>query len=326
MKKLAGVLLAAALSPLAQAENIVALRSSFDLISFDSATPGKVTGRVSLKGFHQYFVPITLDYRPSATGGKLYIIAASLETEQKCRLYTVTTATGAVTAVGEDPFTCATVPTDMDYDPRADAFRVVSGTGNYRVYMNGTASSPDTDVTYASAAGTPDIIGLAYSDNVSPAPGTRTLYAIDSTSDSLVTIGDANDAGSSAATGVVNVIGALGVQFNPVNLPDEDNETASGQGIAAILDVSGATSTAYMFRYKTTAPQRGELYTINLGTGAATLVGQIGPTANDLLGMTVAPGISLPDGEEESAGGAAGAGLLLGLAALGLWRRKRHAA
>lgn len=100
-----------------------------------------------------------------------------------------------------------------------------------------------------------------------PATGT-TLYGIDSVTDSLVAIGGFNGVPSPNG-GAVTTIGALGVDVTDL----------SG------LDVPlGASTTAFASLTVAGVPR---LYSVNLDTGVATLVGAIGPTSTAIVDLAV---------------------------------------
>ena len=118
---------------------------------------------------------------------------------------------------------------------------------------------------------TPHVVGAAYTSNVAGAT-TTILYDIDTTLDVLVTQGTANGT-VSPNTGQLFTVGPLGVNASDV------------LGFDIVTD--GPTDTAYAAMRVSGQPGLG-LYTINLATGAATLIGRIGTANIPLVGMTVA--------------------------------------
>jgi hypothetical protein len=110
--------------------------------------------------------------------------------------------------------------------------------------------------------GTPDVTGAAYSNNRAGATDT-TLYVIDAASKALMILNPPNS-GLLALVGPLNADTGREVGFDI---------SATGQAFATLTPPPGTTS---------------RLYTIDLGIGAATLVGTIGSSA-PVIGMSVAP-------------------------------------
>lgn len=194
-----------------------------------------------------------IDFRPATQ--QLYGFSSA------SKLYTIDLKTGAATAVGSalSPTLTGTVP-GIDFNPSVDRLRLVSDADeNLRlVPTTGTLAATDTKLTYAATdtkvGSDPVVTAVAYSSNFAGTP-TTTLYGIDTTLDTLVRQGDLNGAPLSPNTGSLFTIGALGVDF------------AAGAGFDILTD-SSATNTAY-------ATSGSSLYSINLTTGTATLVGSV---------------------------------------------------
>jgi hypothetical protein len=198
-----------------------------------------------------------IDFRP-ATGG-LYGLGST------SRLYLIDPTTGVVTQVGSaGAFTLSGTGFGTDFNPTVDRLRVVSNAGqNLRLNPNdGTLTATDTAFAYApgdpNAGATPRVVGAAYTNNF-PGALTTTLYDIDSNLDILVGQGSPGGSPVSPNTGQLFTIGAMG--FNTSDLVG--------------FDISGPTGIAYA---SLTAPaaNASQLFTFNLSTGAATLVGTIG--------------------------------------------------
>jgi hypothetical protein len=132
--------------------------------------------------------------------------------------------------------------------------------------LTGTVAATDTVLVYdvgdANAGADPNIVGTAYTNSVSPPPAATTLYAIDSDRDILVTLFSPN-------SGRMQTVGALG--FN--------TDDAVG------FDIAGDDGSAYAALTVSGEPR---LYTVNLATGAATLVGDIDED-DPLVGIAIAP-------------------------------------
>ena len=256
------------------------------LISFDSATPGTIT-TVNYSGLQKGETIVGFDLRPS--NGLLYGISSA------SRLYTINPASGVVTQIGSSgAFTLNGNSFGMDFNPQVDLIRVVSDNEqNLRINPNGTLTGTDTALSPAG-----NIVSAAYDRNDTNPATLTTLYGIDSSSGMLVRIGGV-DGSPSPNGGVVTNVGSTGL-----------NIFSNAIG----FDVSGATGVAYAiisgFQIPAKAALDGvafmtSLYTINLSTGAATLVGTIGNGTIQYGSLTAATAIPEPSSV-----------LLLGTAAL----------
>jgi len=252
---------------------IYAVDTSNHLLKFDSATPGTVDSSISITGLA---VPATetirgIDFRPAT--GELYALGINNAVgDDEGRIYKLNVTTGVLTQVGVTPFKSDFQDGDdyaFDFNPSVDRIRVVTDRDeNVRVNPNtGALAGSDSAL---SAGVNPQIVGLAYDHNFENATDT-TLYGIDNATDSLVTIGGINGVPSPNG-GVVTVVGALGVPFTNFKVG---------------FDIEGHTGTGYVV-LRPTGSGLTSLFTINLATGAATLVGAVGGNPQ-LDGMTVAP-------------------------------------
>ncbi len=183
-------------------------------------------------------------------------------------VYTVDTATGGATLVGVGGFaTLSGTFFGVDFNPVPNRLRIHSETGlNLRVnQLDGTLAATDTALVYAAAdlntAATANIVATAYTNSIVGATVTA-LFAIDSDLDVLVTLPSPN-------SGQLTTVGNLGV--------------ATSENAA--LDIAGDDGTAYAAL--TTGASGSALYTIDLASGQATLVGAIGGAS--LVGLAVAP-------------------------------------
>ncbi|RYX90796.1 MAG: DUF4394 domain-containing protein [Comamonadaceae bacterium] len=247
-------------TPTVAATAAVGLNASGSLVKFSLATPGTaVTTAVTGLAFGDTLVGI--DVR--AANGLLYALGSANN------LYTINVATGVatlVTSLSADPAdltapftTLSGTEFAVDFNPVPDRLRVVSDTGaNYRINpANGLVTTDGTlngGSTVADAA--------AYTNSAPGVTATATtLYILDASTDSLYIQNPPNN-------GTLTVIGSLGVDFTSVNGFDIDG--VSGMAYAA-LTVGGTTN----------------LYTINLTTGAATLVGPIGSGIVSVKGLAL---------------------------------------
>lgn len=248
-------------------ETIFAVTTTNKLFSFNSTTPGTISTPVTITGLQSGETIVGIDFRPATR--TLFAVGST------SRVYTINTMTGAATMVGAAPFTPALDGTEfaVDFNPSPDRIRLVGRTQNLRLNPNdGTVvSTPASDPAVAFDTGdtntgkTPNITGQAYTNNYAGVGGTATtLYDIDSTLDVLVTQGSVNSAPVSPNSGRLFTVGSLGIDVT--NVGD--------------LDISDVSGTAYA-AYTLNGDSSSKLYTVNLQTGRATLVGGIGPAGTE---------------------------------------------
>jgi Domain of unknown function (DUF4394) len=193
-----------------------------------------------------------IDYRPA--NGMLYGLATDAS-NAVVRLYTINATTGAATAVGT-PVTLPTPGTlwDINFNPVVDRVRVVNDQDeNARLVPDtGALAGDDTNLSPPTVA----VDAVAYTNPVAGAT-TTTLFALNQTTNSLAIIGGVTG-NPSPNTGVVTDIGPLGLTF--AGSPTALDIATTNVAFAVLRPVSGAAS----------------LYTIDLTTGAAALVGAVG--------------------------------------------------
>jgi hypothetical protein len=225
------------------------------LVRFDSTTPGTVLTIGAITGLQSGENVLGIDFRPA--NGQLYALGST------SRLYRINTTTGAATQVGAaGAFTLIGTEFGFDFNPTVDRIRVVSNTGqNLRLNPNdGTLAATDTPLN----PGTPNVTAAAYTNSFAGAT-TTTLYDIDSGTDSLYTQNPPNN-------GTLNLVGALGVNITDTN--GFDIQPGINTALGA-FQVSGETAS--------------KLYSINLSSGAAALIGSIA-TAAPLRGLAIRSG------------------------------------
>ena len=232
------------------AATIVALTTNNQLITFNSATPGSPSAPVAITGLQAGESVLGIDFRPAT--GTLYGLGST------SRLYQINAATGVATQVGSaGAFSLSGTAFGFDFNPVGDRIRVVSDSDqNLRLNPNdGTLTATDTALAFnvvdVNSGVNPLVVGAAYFNNIAGA-ATTTLYGIDAGLDILVTQVPPNN-------GTLNTVGALG--FNTSSLVGFDIESGTNIAFASLTAAGAAIS---------------QLYTINLATGAATLVGSIG--------------------------------------------------
>ncbi len=232
---------------------MVALRGGAELVRFHSATPATLLGSVTITGLQAGETIVGIDMRPA--NGQLYGVGST------SRLYLLNPITGAASAIG-GVFSTPLSGTrfGVDFNPAVDRLRLVSDAEqNLRI-------NPDTGVvvTPVDMALNPagNVVGAAYINNVDGTAVT-TLYDLDSATDQLLIQAPPNN-------GTLTLVGPLGVDTSS----DVGFDVSPLDNVAfAALSVGGVSS----------------LYTIELGTGAARLIGPIGTgaTVNGLAALPV---------------------------------------
>ena len=237
----------------ASAETISVVTADKNLLTIDSAAPSTVLATVAISGTGIDTLD-GVDVRPAT--GQLYLLGNS---GSAVHLYVLDPDTGVATQLGSGITALnAGVSWGIDVNPTADRIRVVNSAGeNLRLDPEtGNLAATDTPLN----PGTPRIVGSAYTNSFAGATST-TLYAIDSTTDTLEIQSPANG-------GFLAAVGALGV------------DTGDTVG----FDISGTTGIAYAAL--TVAGVAG-LYPVNLATGAATLSAAIGGPGTVVAGLAV---------------------------------------
>ncbi len=270
------LLFAFCLHPSVKAQVVYAISASGNLITFNAAAPASILSSMPLTGIAAGQVVEGLDFRPAT--GQLYALGYRTSNGET-QLYTVKTTTGNATPLGA-ALTLATGMANLtfDFNPTVDRIRLASSTRqNYRLNPNdGTLTATDGTLTYAAspepnAGATPQVVTGAYISNFAGAT-TTTLYFYDFGFNTLGIINPPNN-------GTLNTVGSSGITANNVTGLDLDITTNQGTGAnTAYLsaDVSGSAN---------------NFYTVNLTTGAATLVGTIGGGKITEMAVLITPPI-----------------------------------
>lgn len=274
-----GAIAALALAGTAQAETVFAVTENQTLISFDSSTPGAILSGAPLWNLASNERVRGIDFRPAT--GELYALGSF------SNLYRLNTTNGMATLVGSFTPTLNGSSFGFDFNPTIDRIRVVSDANQNLVLNPATGAATNATALFYAAGDVnqgvdPNVISSAYNNNFVGAT-TSQLYGLDTGLDILVR--QANSAGT------LNTVGSLGVDISD----------------QAGFDISGLTGIAYASVQDADLGQS-TFWTINLNTGAASLVGAIGGGSQvSAIAVTPTPG-------------AAG---VLGLAALSATRRRR---
>jgi hypothetical protein len=250
------------------------------LITFDSAAPGSVltsvlltggsTSNDTLLGGANQFTITGIDFIQST--GQLYGVANRSGFAQ--RIYSINPATGSSTYLSSTFVSGGSW--GWDYNAANSRFRLSSDNSsgnNYHFDPNVVVTTTDTSFAYAAGdpnfGVTPRVESVAYTN----LPAANTLYGIDSQTDSLVRIGSVGGSPDSAESGKLTTVGPLTnltlTPLNPVGM-----EISANTGLAyATANLAGLA----------------HLFSINLVTGTAADLGQIGSgaTVYDLATIAV---------------------------------------
>lgn len=249
----------AATSVSAGAVTLYGLTLSNKLVRFNSGSPANIESSVQISNLGSGENVIGIDFRPAT--GQLFGLSSNN------RLMTIDPASGAASIVGSAPLTTTLNggAFGFDFNPAVDRIRVTSDNDqDLRLNPNnGGIAAIDGTLAYTTtdrnAGQNPNVVASAYTNNF-PGPASTTLYNLDSNLDVLVTQNPPN-------SGTLNTIGALGVDIQP----------------EAGFDIVGANTAFAVLRTGDTSA----LYTINLSTGAASMVGNLG-VGEVVRGLTAA--------------------------------------
>lgn len=237
MKKIivTGLTLAAAVMATAPAHAITlfGLDEVNNLVRFDSRRPGTVLSTVAVSGLGNGTL-LGIDFR--VRDGFLYGLTDNFQ------VYRINANTGVSRLVNTLALTGNSFA--FDFNPANTNLRIVSNDrSNYVLRFSDNVLVPGINVAYAPGGLTNPLISAAgYTNNDNnPATGT-TLYVIDSANDVLAI--------QNAASGVLTRVGALGVNL----------------GARTSFDISAKSGIGFVQSGST-------LYTINIATGALSLVG-----------------------------------------------------
>lgn len=186
-------------------------------------------------------------------------------------IYTINTPPDLqqVTATKVSQLTVALYGTNfgVDFNPAADRLRVISDNGqNLSHNLNDHTTTEQTVLTTPPATGpTKGVTAAAYTNNDLDGATNTTLFDINTATDQVVIQ-------SPPGNGLLVATGALGVDAGPnagfeIFSDLNGGKTVSNRAFAALTTPSGSPSS---------------LYTVELLTGAATLVGQFPLTITDL--------------------------------------------
>ncbi|HEX8458066.1 MAG TPA: DUF4394 domain-containing protein [Pyrinomonadaceae bacterium] len=259
---------------------VIGLTNDEHLIFFDSSAPHRIVKRVALSKSVSRAWLAAIDLRPST--GELYGLSMGGV------LYRIDQDTGDTVAVGTRAFTLFAdegYDLGMDFDPVTDELRVTTLAGrSFRINPDtGALIAFDRPLEFAPGevnTGRARITSnVAYSNNHAGATST-TLYAIKG-AESLARIGSPGGNPHSPDTGQVFTVGSLGLAAKDLGFST----------FAFGFDIAPGENTALMVAYSSDDPATTlqNLYSIDLKTGAATLLGGVGAVGSRefLSGMTI---------------------------------------
>lgn len=218
--------------------------------------------QVGITGLQQGESLLGIDFRPNT--GELFGLGSTN------RLYSLNTTTGAATQIGE-PFAVSLSGRSFgfDFNPTVDRIRVVSGAGQNLRLVPDTGAVVDANLTTdgiqtdgALNGATTAIMATAYTNSFSGATAT-TQYGINAQTDQLFIQAPPND-------GTQTLVGDLGVNV--------------GKGVSFDIAFDSDTQTNSAF-----AASKSSLFSVNLTTGTATLLGDVGNGLRplNLVGLAV---------------------------------------
>jgi hypothetical protein len=232
-----------------------------ELVSFKSSKPNKLLKMPKMSGVQAGEKLVGIDFRPS--NKMLYGVS------NKNRIYTINTATGVATAVGTLTTALTSGNHGFDFNPVPDRMRITNDAAqNLRANPADATNVVDKALAFAvsdaNSGKNASVSASAYTNNFAGTKATM-LYNIDSAQDVLLTQIPPND-------GVLNTVGKLGVNITGNAGFDIVSSGEGNNAAVAALQVEGEKNS--------------KLYSINLMSGAATLLGKIGGK-NPLVALTV---------------------------------------
>lgn len=248
----------------ASSAQLIKALSNGKIYTFDAKSPSKLIGNpLSLSGLGTGQILVGMDYRPNT--GELFCLGYN-PSKGTGRLYTVN-ANGTLSTINfnELKIELGNGPIGFDFNPTVDRIRVVSANNkNYRLNPStGEVSNTDADLNYKSAdvnEGKNPFIGTcAYTNSYVGATATA-LYVFDDSLNNFALQNPPNN----------GVLTTLGKNTNIViNTLDRSSD------MDIYFDASTNSNKAF-FVANPKDTKNDNFYTLDLSTGAAALVGQIG--------------------------------------------------
>jgi Domain of unknown function (DUF4394) len=275
-------ILASAASQAAAEPAVGLVKGTGSLVILDTATPGSFVSGKPVTGFGEGERLVDIDYRLHTLGepqppSQLFGLSVfDGPTQDTIRLYTIDIGTGAATPVAAGfPVVANGDRYGFDFNPTIDRIRVVND-GDENLRLNPNTGALVTDDTNLNPPGE-KVTSIAY-DRVDSPPmisGKTTPFGISLSSSSLVTIGSVDGTPMSANTGTLQNAKPLGLTLALNSVPGFDI-SPSGIAFATLEDAASGLP---------------GVYTIDLNTGAAALVGTL---PQPLSSIAIVPQSALP--------------------------------
>lgn len=245
-----------------KAQTVFAL-STEKLLGFDAQNPGVLTTDLQITGVLPGHQLMGIDFRPAT--GQLYALGYN-SVSGAAELYTINRSTGAATPLGTPALNLGAGITDLgfDFNPTVDRIRVTGSNGlNLRLHpVTGALVSTDGMLAFAAgdanAGAVPSIGTVAYTNSYIGATAT-TLYNYDFALNVFTTQVPPNN-------GTLNTVGASGLSLH---IFDQSVD------LDIWFDPVTRTNRAF-FSANTGVSINDDLYSVNLTTGAVSLLGTIG--------------------------------------------------
>ncbi len=240
---------------------IFGLTSDNMLVSFGSSNPSEILSSTPISGLTEGYMIAGMDSRPAT--GELYALAYNSEM-QMGQIGTINLGSGIWTGIGTPVMLAlGNEAIGFDFNPTVDRIRVIgANNGNYRMHpVTGAIAATDLTLAFAAAdinANQDPAMGSgAYINSFNGATAT-TLYDYDQVLNILATQVPPND-------GILNTVGNSGIVVNSED-PSVD--------LDVFYDLETMENRAYL--NANTMGSSDFLYTLDLSTGMAMEVGQIG--------------------------------------------------
>ncbi len=240
----------------------LSLTADNQLVSFNPSTPGQTT-TIEIVGIDAPLLGI--DTRPA--NGLVYGITTANT------IYTINPNTGVATKASSLNMSFnGTEVSGFDFNPVADRLRLVGDNDqDFRINVDTGAVTVDGNLAYAPGdannGANPRVTAVAYTNAIAK-PATTQLYDIDTDLDILALQNPPND-------GTLMTIGSLGIDISDLAGFDIISPTEGDNTGFAVADST--------------------LYSIDLGTGAATNMGAIGTDSVQLKGLATVDRASIVD-------------------------------
>jgi hypothetical protein len=261
---------------------VLGLTTAGALIQIDPTNTTQVdTTPVTVTGLATGEALVGIDFAPNGT---LYGLAADTATNT-VHVYTINPVTGAATSAAAATAVGGTITGAtqfaVDYNPVTNVLQVVdnlASDGNNTGNVNNFTVNPTTgavtiqpDLVFPTGVTAPES-AIAFTNGVTGATQT-TLFGLvtGSSPDQLVINGAANAPGTAETITLVGTNLGTGIDATTAALDIGPNNTA-----LAALTVSGTT----------------KLYSVNLTTGAATAIGNVGTGGTPVADLAIAPAVA----------------------------------